>query len=1117
MSDKTILEIPEQVDSNMTVLDQNINTSPSISLTTFRGSKIVEEFEAIGAEADVYLIEKDYKQYFLKLYRRGIKLNNDVLKTIQELSHNHKFFAELYEYGFDESVGRYYELSEYIQHGSLDNATIDSSNVNTLIASLNESLSLLHENQIIHRDLKPNNILLRSVDPFNIVLVDFGVSSVIADDMTKVLTTLKGTYAYTAPEVMSGYIGKEVDYFSLGMILLELLDKNPLIGLDGAVVLHTLASTNVDIPNHIDNRLKLLLQGLLTRDPKKRWGYRQVNEWIKNKSPVVHFDTYVGKVDNSKKYKFKDAYYTQKELAKVFIRQENFEDALKHIGRGYITKFLEKLEENDEAIKLDEEFRAPIEKLIYFIYSQEKDLPFSLYGVVIDEDYMFSLLLKYTREEMGKFDAEIFKLFESGKLKQLINIYETHSENVFSSKKYILNLPKDEYQIYDYFDINNALSSLNMDRLQRLVKNIKDIDQDLLSDVLDTENGKIIELFLSKTKNINSENSKKLLFSNNTKFLDKKHIDTIKNKNEIILELIEKNKINTIKTFFDKYDLAKMMYEQIDRSLNTLNSDDLIMGFCDDFEIDVDIKIKNNQSLLDLAIEKEDVDLVEYLSQLSNNTIHNGLIDFIIKHDSLELFKKYEPFDRDSNEILYQSVQDKRNNISTYLIDQVDTYENKLFLLAINTDQLNIIKQLISRGFIFDQNSDEQRYFLLSAFTYNRQDIANFIIVEGANVNIKDDKGNTLLHLTLQKDWSILLQNLLNVMHVDLINSKNENGQTAFDIAIFNKDIESIELLSKYAILPKLDSDFWDIIIGNDSVDLYKKYENIDHDKNEILYQSIKSKHEKIALYLIEKQNNFHSKLLFLAIATDQLDILKSLTNKGVDLESKGKYGDSPILYAFQKKRIAIVKFLIEQKVNLTNKDKFGNTLLILAIQNDWDTLAKILIASGHIDINENNHVDNTALFYAVKKNNYAIASFLLTKGADVTVTNKQGETPLHFYLKQSKVFSTSTVKELLEHGMNLYDQDKSGRTVQDLATKNVKKYLDIFDTIKKNDMERIKLLINAGTSVDQKSKDDKTPLILALKHKNEDMVEFLIERGANKNYAFHWLVNEVAYTKGAK
>uniref|UniRef100_A0A2N9EYX2 Receptor-like serine/threonine-protein kinase n=1 Tax=Fagus sylvatica TaxID=28930 RepID=A0A2N9EYX2_FAGSY len=86
-------------------------------------------------------------------------------------------------------------------------------------------LAYLHENCrdcIIHCDIKPENILLDAdYDP---KVADFGLAKVIGRDFSRVLTTMRGTRGYLAPEWISGEaVTPKVDVFSYGKLLFEIL------------------------------------------------------------------------------------------------------------------------------------------------------------------------------------------------------------------------------------------------------------------------------------------------------------------------------------------------------------------------------------------------------------------------------------------------------------------------------------------------------------------------------------------------------------------------------------------------------------------------------------------------------------------------------------------------------------------------------------------------------------------------------------------------------------------------------------------------------------------------------------------------------------------------------
>ncbi|XP_043692908.1 G-type lectin S-receptor-like serine/threonine-protein kinase SD2-2 [Telopea speciosissima] len=88
-----------------------------------------------------------------------------------------------------------------------------------------KGIAYLHEecrDCIIHCDIKPENILLDT--DFSAKVSDFGLAKLIGRDFSRVLTTMRGTRGYVAPEWISGVaITAKADVYSYGMTLLEIV------------------------------------------------------------------------------------------------------------------------------------------------------------------------------------------------------------------------------------------------------------------------------------------------------------------------------------------------------------------------------------------------------------------------------------------------------------------------------------------------------------------------------------------------------------------------------------------------------------------------------------------------------------------------------------------------------------------------------------------------------------------------------------------------------------------------------------------------------------------------------------------------------------------------------
>ncbi|KAL3502833.1 hypothetical protein ACH5RR_037282 [Cinchona calisaya] len=121
---------------------------------------------------------------------------------------------------------------EFMAYGSLDtwvfggkeNLPLPWHVRRKIILDIAKGLAYLHEecsHKIIHFDVKPQNILLD--EHFNAKVCDFGLSKLLEKDQSRVVTKMRGTPGYLAPEWLNNIITEKVDVYSFGVVVLEIV------------------------------------------------------------------------------------------------------------------------------------------------------------------------------------------------------------------------------------------------------------------------------------------------------------------------------------------------------------------------------------------------------------------------------------------------------------------------------------------------------------------------------------------------------------------------------------------------------------------------------------------------------------------------------------------------------------------------------------------------------------------------------------------------------------------------------------------------------------------------------------------------------------------------------
>ncbi|XP_076464081.1 serine/threonine-protein kinase PAK 4-like isoform X2 [Babylonia areolata] len=168
-------------------------------------------------------------------------------------------------------------VMEFMEGGALTDIVTNSSGMTeqqiaTVCRACLKALAFLHANGVIHRDIKSDSILL-SHDG-KVKLSDFGFCAQVTQDLQK-RKSLVGTPYWMAPEVISRLpYGPEVDIWSLGIMVMEMIDGEPPFfnepPLQAMRRIRDMPPPKLKNTHRISPRLQGFIDRMLVRDPHQR-------------------------------------------------------------------------------------------------------------------------------------------------------------------------------------------------------------------------------------------------------------------------------------------------------------------------------------------------------------------------------------------------------------------------------------------------------------------------------------------------------------------------------------------------------------------------------------------------------------------------------------------------------------------------------------------------------------------------------------------------------------------------------------------------------------------------------------------------------------------------------
>ncbi|CDS03338.1 hypothetical protein LRAMOSA00740 [Lichtheimia ramosa] len=243
-----------------------------------------------GSFGKVYqVVKRDTKRtYAMKVLSKRLLISqNEVTHTISERNVmirtlSNPFIVTL-KFSF-QTADHLFLVMDYIPGGELFSYLqreqyLNEERARFYVAELICALEHIHKQQVVYRDLKPENILLDAQG--HVALTDFGLCKELKRDNDTTMTFC-GTSEYLAPEmVRQEPYTQAIDWWSLGILLYELLTGGPpfhSVHLD--ILYRRICNAPLKFPSHptVSSEAKDLITRLLDRNPDTRLGAKDIKQ-----------------------------------------------------------------------------------------------------------------------------------------------------------------------------------------------------------------------------------------------------------------------------------------------------------------------------------------------------------------------------------------------------------------------------------------------------------------------------------------------------------------------------------------------------------------------------------------------------------------------------------------------------------------------------------------------------------------------------------------------------------------------------------------------------------------------------------------------------------------------
>jgi len=234
-------------------------------------------------------------------------------------------------------------------------------------------------------------------------------------------------------------------------------------------------------------------------------------------------------------------------------------------------------------------------------------------------------------------------------------------------------------------------------------------------------------------------------------------------------------------------------------------------------------------------------------------------------------------------------------------------------------------------------------------------------------------------------------------------------------------------------------------------------------------------------------------------------EAVRTILKQGANVNASEGDGTTALHWASYRDDLETADLLIRAGANVNAANDLGATPLWAASQNGSEAMVRRLLAAG-ANPNAALLAGETPVMVASRSGNPAVVELLISKGANVNAHGTRGQTALMWAVAERH---PEVVKVLLAHGADILARTETWSEVMAVPPHGYLEYnraiphgneTALMFAARGGDLPSARILVAAGASVNDEDAWGVSAATLAAHSGFTDVVEFLLENGANAN-----------------